>query len=936
MIEELIYTSAPKGLKPGSHGFCTVLSTAGMAQTTAERLEALSGYRHAFPLHDARAVLNPVNYSHVTLRLGGRPTHVLSRIADAGQDYSGRSNKLAHHIALDQTQSFSCGPARLLQDPAVVCSAWDGSVRTFAPRRLPMPPLPKTIALTAWNQAAGDHGWAGWIAEQLLQGAIVHVVFKPGTPNLELVREVIDLVPAAQKWDITFSTYFTRLPAGVECQLRFVLDDTPEAISLRHDARAKVVDLTQPLSPPTGGRLTTAARAGVLSTTPATVPPAMPGPANRTHGKPTAIPAADPGHGGNGEPVSPSQTTQFGTRNVPEMPAAPFLAPQLPGSVRYSGKRRRWPGKLIFTVLSLLVLSAMLTAAFFVGRWHNTQVSEATNQFAAKQPVAQTPAAAKTPATKSQLDGPVKQAAAKPESAMAAASVPVPPLPAVTQPPVSQPPPEPQLQVSEAQPAPQPQPAPELTAPKLARFQPAGDRTLYPDTRTILWDWKDKQAASGERLPVRLPASANLTISPWAPYATARTDVNGISLQITPKTDSPFEWLVTAGNGNDEIPVGEIHLNRMPQSGSSQDTCELQFVWDAKVPEEIESFTRWCPLELRVGEDSIRCVLSPPIRLEPDVTVSDFCKRGYADVPAIGTGIFETIGSPKKGQLGIEIRSEASPGQVLEFTAEKESLRIPLTPEGHFQPPDQQASEGPLFAMNLELRPQDNGEQSGKVLKLLADLAVEIPRIGLKMADKPGKDAPETLLALSQLRNTQADFSVERLDEARAAFASFPGIFNRATENPEARVNRDFRDAEKVCKELVEDALQKRVMVLDGTLSGLQKQQETVRADSALDQKMREERLGVLAMQKEMAEATKTAAKALLQEAERQAAWFRDNREPTIESLRRTRDIILRSSYRITWFVDFPVADAAVPDPERRGRVRLMELRINGSMEAPK
>ncbi|MGV2333984.1 MAG UNVERIFIED_CONTAM: hypothetical protein LVR18_07650 [Planctomycetaceae bacterium] len=47
MIEEILYTSAPKGLKPGSHGFCTVNSTIGMAQTTAERLEALSGYRHA-------------------------------------------------------------------------------------------------------------------------------------------------------------------------------------------------------------------------------------------------------------------------------------------------------------------------------------------------------------------------------------------------------------------------------------------------------------------------------------------------------------------------------------------------------------------------------------------------------------------------------------------------------------------------------------------------------------------------------------------------------------------------------------------------------------------------------------------------------------------------------------------------------------------------
>ena len=60
MIEEIIYTSAAKGLKQGSRGFCTVVSTAGMGANMAERLESMSGYRHAFPLNDPKAVLNPV------------------------------------------------------------------------------------------------------------------------------------------------------------------------------------------------------------------------------------------------------------------------------------------------------------------------------------------------------------------------------------------------------------------------------------------------------------------------------------------------------------------------------------------------------------------------------------------------------------------------------------------------------------------------------------------------------------------------------------------------------------------------------------------------------------------------------------------------------------------------------------------------------------
>lgn len=96
MIEELIYTSAPQGLKPGSSGFTTVASTAGMASNLANLLESLSGYRHLADPGTAGAKQNPVIFSHLKGRVGGRNLNILSRIADAGLDYSGRTNKLAH------------------------------------------------------------------------------------------------------------------------------------------------------------------------------------------------------------------------------------------------------------------------------------------------------------------------------------------------------------------------------------------------------------------------------------------------------------------------------------------------------------------------------------------------------------------------------------------------------------------------------------------------------------------------------------------------------------------------------------------------------------------------------------------------------------------------------------------------------------------------
>ncbi len=307
MIEEIIYTSAEKGLKAGSRGFCTVVSTAGMAINTAERLESMSGYRHAFPMQDPKAALNPVNYSHVTLRIGGKNTHVISRVADAGQDYSGRTNKLAHHLMIDDVSRMTAGPARLMAEKGVLVSQWNGNVRTVPARNLPVLAIPQSIELKAWKQATGDSGWAGWVAEQLTKDkAPVSVIFQPGTDTLLLVREVLDLLPVTQQWLITFSTYFTKLLAGTECQLRFVLHDTPDATALRNDARAKVVDLTARLPECSGGPLVQTARAGQIQA------------ARPSENVPTASPTLS-----RGATTVRSDDRQIATRTSAEIPAIP-------------------------------------------------------------------------------------------------------------------------------------------------------------------------------------------------------------------------------------------------------------------------------------------------------------------------------------------------------------------------------------------------------------------------------------------------------------------------------------------------------------------------------------------------------------------------------------------------------------------------------------
>ena len=48
MAHELIYTSAERGLRPGTRGYCTVAYTHGMMPQTLQLLEALSAYRSMY------------------------------------------------------------------------------------------------------------------------------------------------------------------------------------------------------------------------------------------------------------------------------------------------------------------------------------------------------------------------------------------------------------------------------------------------------------------------------------------------------------------------------------------------------------------------------------------------------------------------------------------------------------------------------------------------------------------------------------------------------------------------------------------------------------------------------------------------------------------------------------------------------------------------
>jgi hypothetical protein len=260
MSLELIYTSAPKGLKPGSRGFCTVAMTQGMTAQLVDRLEALSGYRQIFAPQDPQASLNPVVYSHLRISVAGRNFHVLSRVCAAGLDYSQRTNKFAHHVVLDANELPQAGPAWVLAVPGFMVTAWDQTTRLLPPRARPPAGNSAPGVCQRWQQTTGDAGWGGAIVDAAIKNpkGLVTLIFKPGQDPLPLLAESLALMPAELRWQATFSTYYTKLPPGVECRWRCVVEGSPEAKA----AAGVVIELCRRLGQPPAGEYVTAARTG--------------------------------------------------------------------------------------------------------------------------------------------------------------------------------------------------------------------------------------------------------------------------------------------------------------------------------------------------------------------------------------------------------------------------------------------------------------------------------------------------------------------------------------------------------------------------------------------------------------------------------------------------------------------------------------------------
>ena len=270
MIQELISTSAPRCLN-GNAGFGIVAQTRGMAPNVSLAVDALSGYTH---IAAAGSGKNPTVYLHAIRRTGGKSLHVVSRVADCGNDYSGRTNRIAHHLVIDEgyVRNLPGGPANLVAQN-IFRHNWSDKPGEIPPRNLHCQDVPPKKCVI-WERMTGDAGWGGIVAEHAERVNPISIIFSPEQHNSEhlqvLIGEALALLPSQVRWRVTFSTYYmqSQETSSDKIQIKCVLSGSES----RQSPNTLMIDLRQRLAPVSAGKYVDLARGVTKQSTPTTPP----------------------------------------------------------------------------------------------------------------------------------------------------------------------------------------------------------------------------------------------------------------------------------------------------------------------------------------------------------------------------------------------------------------------------------------------------------------------------------------------------------------------------------------------------------------------------------------------------------------------------------------------------------------------------------------
>lgn len=205
----MIFTSTPQGLEPGRTGFCTVARHRSLRSRLVRELERLSVYDFNLGEGATKAEIN----SFRRFELGTEEFYVLTRIRDAGLDYTNRTNYIAHHLIFDGLEiAVSPSPPEIFLQWNGWLDFWEGSSRWIEDDEITDVSACKMSGLSPaqnWQAITGDGGNAAYLVAEKAKHPIL-LENHPGQEGnlLHLFAESSALVAMPMDaWQFAFTTY---------------------------------------------------------------------------------------------------------------------------------------------------------------------------------------------------------------------------------------------------------------------------------------------------------------------------------------------------------------------------------------------------------------------------------------------------------------------------------------------------------------------------------------------------------------------------------------------------------------------------------------------------------------------------------------------------------------------------------------------------------
>ena len=218
MAYQLIYTSVSRGLIPGRSGYTVAARHRQIRDRLVSDIERISGYTFA------TSGVSPVIYAHRRISCSGKEYHVLTRNKDAGSDYTGRTNHLAHHLVCEADELSDCGasPAEILHGFDWLESYEDDPRYLEDNEIIDLGKFSGTFSLPArnWQAVRGEAGDAALLMDEKGKPDSAFVVASSGDDAearklLSLYAESLQLAQSSDDtpamWEATFTTYLQQV-----------------------------------------------------------------------------------------------------------------------------------------------------------------------------------------------------------------------------------------------------------------------------------------------------------------------------------------------------------------------------------------------------------------------------------------------------------------------------------------------------------------------------------------------------------------------------------------------------------------------------------------------------------------------------------------------------------------------------------------------------